>query len=418
MINAALEMSKIEAGCISFEPISFDLYHTLSNLEGILREQASRKGLKLTFEISEDVPPFLRADELKLRQVLLNLLSNAIKFTDCGEVLLQVKVNTPVSTHNNAPDPSNQILPSDSISLRFEVQDTGMGIAPDELDQLFKAFAQTKSGIAVGEGAGLGLSISQHYVQLMGGEISVESQVGEGSTFSFVVPVEPIVAPKHKSIYLSKRVIGLVPGQPEIRILVVDDNQENQALLQQIHENAGFEVRTVACDQVALEIYTNWDPHLTWIDFHIPGMDSCQAARLIKESAEPARKVIAVTASAYEEEHARLLQVGYDDFLQRPFSENDIYDLLAKHLNVAYMYEDLAGPVISGPITLNDQELATLPEGWMIQLHQAASRGRNTELLALIHQIEASHQQLANTLHTLVNEFEFAQILDMTEKRI
>ena len=190
MINNVLEMSKIEAGRTSFEPTSFDLHHTLANLESILGERAGKKGLELIFEISKDVPRFIRTDTRKLRQVLINLLSNAIKFTNSGSVILRVTVTDQESGISNQYRSDTQTAQFESCRLRFEVQDTGVGIASDEMDRLFEAFVQTKSGQATGEGTGLGLPISQQYVHLIGGEISVKSQLGVGSNFSMVIPVE------------------------------------------------------------------------------------------------------------------------------------------------------------------------------------------------------------------------------------
>jgi two-component system sensor histidine kinase/response regulator len=187
----------------------------------------------------------------------------------------------------------------------FEVQDTGVGIAPDEMDRLFEAFVQTKSGQAFGEGSGLGLTISQQYVNLMGGEVRVESQVGVGSNFSFVIPVELVSADRIKPGRTFRRVIGMVPGQPQYRKLIVDDGRDNRALLQQMLEDAGFEVQTAESGPTAVETCRSWQPHLIWMNIRMPGVDGYQATRLIKESQGPATKVIAVTASAFEEERAR-----------------------------------------------------------------------------------------------------------------
>jgi signal transduction histidine kinase/AmiR/NasT family two-component response regulator len=416
MINDVLEMSKIEAGRISFEPISFDLHRTLANLESILRERAGRKGLELFFEISRDVPRFIRTDARKLRQVLINLLSNAIKFANTGSVTLRVTVAGLESAINNQVSPDLQKAQSESCRLRFEIQDTGIGIASDEMDQLFEAFVQTKSGQAAGEGTGLGLPISQQYVHLMGGEISVKSQVGTGSIFSFVIHVELVSPEPIEREHPFRRVIGLVTGQPQYRLLVADDSRDNRILLQQILENAGFQVQTAESGQSAVEIYRRWHPHLIWMDIRMSGVDGYQATRLIKESQGPATKVIAVTASAFEEERAKVLEAGCDDFLRKPFSEADIYGLLAKHLNVQYVYEDLKPSVAAESVGVTPADLAGLPDGWIVKLRGAATRGRSQELLALIEQIEVGHQPLADTLRAMVGNFEFKRIVDMTER--
>ncbi|HSQ27539.1 MAG TPA: response regulator [Anaerolineales bacterium] len=422
LINDVLEMSKIEAGHISFEPTTFDLYHTLTNLQSILGERAGRKGIDLVLEISKDVPRFIRTDQLKLRQVLLNLLSNAIKFTETGAVVLQVKVKEQASTLKNLAAANLLISKSQSIILQFAIQDTGVGIAPDEMEHLFEAFVQTKSGLSAGEGTGLGLPISQQYVQLLGGDISVKSKVGAGSIFAIELPVVLISMDQIQSEHSPRRVIGLVPGQPVYRLLVVDDSYENLTLLQEILKNAGFEVQTVSNSQAALEIDHSWHPHLILMDIRMPGIDGYQATRLIKHNEGSEKKVIAVTASAYDEERARVLDAGCDDFLRKPFSETDIYNLLAKHLHVQYLYEDLDPSVITSvtpdTIGVSNQNLAGLPEGWIVELRGAATRGRAYELLTLIEQIEVDHQQLADTLRILVDHYEYKRIVNMTESNV
>jgi signal transduction histidine kinase/CheY-like chemotaxis protein len=418
MINDVLEMSKIEAGRTAFEPISFDLHHTLANLESILRERAGRKGLELIFEISKDTPRFIRTDARKLRQVLINLLSNAIKFTNSGSVILRVAVIGPESAIHPQDGSDRQTESSESYRLRFEVQDTGVGIAPEEMDRLFKAFFQTKSGQAAGEGTGLGLPISQQYVHLMGGEISVFSQVGVGSNFSFVVPVELDSKDQIEPEPPFRRVIGLLPGQPEYRLLVVDDSRDNRILLQQMLENAGFQVQTAENGQSAVDIYCSWHPHLIWMDIHMPGIDGYQATRLIKENKGPETKVIAVTASAFEEERARVLEAGCDDFLRKPFLESDIYDLLAKHLDVQYIYEDLKPTFVTKRTRLAPTDLTGLPDDWVVELRRAATRGRTQELLLLIKQIEYDHPRAAEAFRAMAANYEFKRILDITERDV
>ncbi len=415
LINDVLEISKIEAGRISFELTSFDLNRILANLESILRERAGRKGLEFIFEQSRDVPRYIRTDMRKLRQVLINLLGNAIKFTNTGSVMLRVSVSDQEPAISNQPGSGRQILQPESCWLRFEVLDTGVGIGPEDMDSLFEAFVQTKSGQAVGEGTGLGLPISQQYVRLLGGEIHVESQVGVGSNFSFVIPVELVAADQSLSVRLSKRVTGLAPNQPHYRTLVVDDSRDNRALLQQILETAGFEVQTAEGGQIAVERYLSWHPHLIWMDIRMPGVDGYQATRMIKESKGTETKVIAITASVFEEERARVLEAGCDDFLRKPFTEADIYELMAKHLNVQYIYAEPKPSVPPESRELTPADLSGLADGLVTDLRQAASRGRAQELLAIIDQLDESHHQLADSLRAMVSNYEFKRIVDLTE---
>jgi signal transduction histidine kinase len=185
LINQVLDLSKIEAGGMTINEANFDLYRLLNDVENIFQLKANDKGLHLLFERTPDVPQYVRTDEIKLRQVLINLLSNAIKFTKAGSVSLKVK-----SQKSKVKNESEQ-----QTTITFEIEDTGVGIAPDELDSIFKGFVQVKADRKFQEGTGLGLTIARSFVQLMGGDISVNSQVGKGTVFKFditVSTVEPV----------------------------------------------------------------------------------------------------------------------------------------------------------------------------------------------------------------------------------
>ncbi len=424
LINDVLEMSKIEAGRTNLEKTGFDLYNTLDSLESIMRVRAENKGLNLVFEREDDLPRYIRTDERKLRQVLINLLGNAIKFTKEGRVTLRVVTKDEGRTTKEQPSsivrPSSPV-PREARVLVFEVEDTGVGIDPQEMDQLFEPFRQTQSGLQVGEGTGLGLPISRQFVQLMGGDISVQSQVGQGSTFSFDVPLELAEVGEMGRERPTRRAVGLAPDQPSYRILVVDDSVENRELLRQMLEQVSFEVRTAVDGQVAIEEYQRWQPHLIWMDIRMPVLDGYQATKQIKAQAgASAPAVIAVTASAFEEERAKVLEAGCDDFVRKPFTEKEIFDTMAEHLGVRYVYEELSPPegeADSAParVALELADLAALPDGWLADLRDAAMRGRSRQLLDLIEHIEPDHASLARSLRAMVNGYQFRQIVALTE---
>jgi len=399
LINDILEMSKIEAGRITLNVGDFDLYHTLERLKNTLQVNADSKELDLEFTHKDDVPRYIRTDEGKLRQVLLNVLGNAIKFTEMGSVSLSV---------------SYESVESSRGILKFSVEDTGIGIAPDEMDLVFDPFSQSESGQKNGEGTGLGLAISQQFVRLMGGEISVKSQFGEGSTFSFDIAVEVVEPVKPDAKKPAKFVVGLAPNQPTYRILVVDDSHENRALMEQMLSKVGFEVRTVNDGQAAIDCFQSWQPDLIWMDIRMPGMDGIQVTQQIKDSDGPETIIIAVTASVSDEDRVGVLEAGCDDFVRKPFTEQEIFNMMAKHLGVVYVYDE---PEVQPKPrkTLSVEDLAVLPRDWVEKLNQAASRGRVQPLQDLISKIETEHPWIAESLLLLIGEYQFKQIVDLTD---
>ncbi|MBA3922187.1 MAG: response regulator, partial [Nostocaceae cyanobacterium] len=304
LINDVLDLSKIEAGIISLHETSFDLYHLIDNLEETFQFKAEQKNLRLIFSVAADVPQYITTDQKKLRGCLINLLGNAIKFTDYGSVTLRVNY-TP--TH----------------SLVFEVEDTGPGIANDEINQLFEAFVQTEVGMKSAEGTGLGLAITREFVQLMGGEIASRSVVGEGTTFKFNINIatadvsDIIIKP-------IRRVIGLEPNQPTYRILVVDDITENRLLLVKLLQPIGFEINEAENGIQAIELWESWQPHLIYLDTRMPVMDGVEATREIRarecklDVTTRRTAIIALTASAFETRRAEILAAGCDDFIRKP----------------------------------------------------------------------------------------------------
>ncbi|MEG4167544.1 MULTISPECIES: ATP-binding protein [unclassified Microcoleus] len=338
-------MSKIEAGRLTFQATDFDLYALLDTLRQMLRLKAESKGLQLKFTRSSDVPQFVRTDEAKLRQVLINLLGNAIKFTQAGSVALRVERGK-------------------ERTLLFTVADTGAGIAPSERDRLFEPFVQTATGLHSQEGTGLGLSISREFVQLMGGEIAVESTVGKGSIFRFEIQVE-LAAGGAIKLEPERSIVGLAAGQTPYRILVVDDRLENRQLLVELLIPIGFEVQTATNGQEAIAIVQSFSPHLIWMDIRTPVMDGYAVTRQIKASDIPRPIIIALTSSALEEDRQTALAAGFDDFVRKPFRAETILAKMAEHLGVRYVYvEDkpLSSPSLR-PLTASD--LTGMPTAWI-----------------------------------------------------
>ncbi len=417
LINDVLEMSKIEAGRTTLYEDHFDLHRMLEALEDMFDLRATQKGLQLSFERAPGVPQYIHTDESKLRQVLINLLGNAIKFTEEGGVTLRIAADKSETVPGWAPG---------ACVLRFEVQDTGVGIAPEELGRLFTSFVQTSSGQKSQEGTGLGLPISQQYVRMMGGDIAVKSQVGQGSIFSFAVQVTLSDATQVHVEADRRRVVGIEPGQraddgSPYRLLIAEDKWTNRQLLLQLLAPLGFELREATNGREAIEYWEAWEPHLIWMDMRMPVMDGHEATRHIKATTKgQATVIIALTASAFEEDRRVILSEGCDDFVRKPFREADIFGMLEKHLGIRFIYEDIARPSTvpaeAEPADLLASDaLHHLPLEWRTVLHQAAVETDSDQILRLVAEIRPAEPSLADALTHMVNNFRFDIIMSLTQ---
>ncbi len=415
LINQVLDLSKIEAGRTTVNEKNFDLYRLLDDLKDMFSLKAEEKCLQLLFNRDAEVPHYICTDEVKLRQVLINLLNNAIKFTSAGKVSVQVKGGIG-KKHNN----SNSHIPG-CYSLHFEVQDTGAGIAADEINQLFEAFVQTQTGKDSQEGTGLGLAISRQFVHLMGGDITVSSEVGKGAIFQFDIQVHLVEATDIESKKNKPRVISLEPNQPRYRLLIVDDKPLNRQLLVKLLSPLGFELREANNGKEAVNMCAVWEPHLIWMDMRMPVMDGYEATKQIKTTTQgQATAIIALTASVLEEERAVILSAGCDDFMRKPFREEDIFTAISKHLGVRYIYEDPteAVPGLDGDRqeVLTPMAIASLPPDWVAAFKQTILSVDMEAIANCIEQIRTVNSSLADKLEDCINNFEYDSILNTISK--
>lgn len=423
LINDVLEMSKIEAGRITLSEIEFDLHKLLQSLFAMLQLKASVKGLKLSFDCDSTVPQGIKADENKLRQVLINLLGNAIKFTRQGSVTLRVRNQE--SSKEDAGE-----LESTPHTLLFEIEDTGPGIAPEEIGNLFQAFQQTQAGHQAKEGTGLGLGISQKFVQLMGGAITVCSELGKGSCFSFHIPAGLAEAIAVVSLLPINNAVSLAPGQTSYRILIAEDNSANRLLLNTILSRLGFEVQEAENGQIAIALWQQWRPHLIFMDMRMPIINGYEAARQIRnweqeladEQILTPTKIIALTASAFADQRQESLEAGCDDFVSKPFRWEEILEVLAKHLGVQYLYEATSTEAVTPnsllrqpDYVLNSAALAIMPVDWIAQLHFATAQGNDASSLNLVAQIPPEHTSLIEALTKLIETYQFDQLMALTQ---
>ncbi|MBK4728294.1 PAS domain S-box protein [Oxynema sp. CENA135] len=422
LINDVLEMSKIEAGRIQLNENDFDLLLLLDTLQEILKVKADSKGLDLIFERSPDVPQFICGDEGKLRQVLLNLIGNAIKFTHTGSVTLCVTLNNK-ATETGSGDRDSLF----DCNLLFSVEDTGEGIAPEEMGKLFEAFGQTESGQKSQQGTGLGLPISQKFVELMGGSIEVWSQRNVGSVFSFNILAKASSIENIDEKLAPKEALELAPHQPQIRILVVDDRDESRLLVHQMLAALGFTVREAINGLDAIEVWRDWQPDLVLMDIRMPVMDGLQATQTIKSQAAGEKPIIiALTASAFEEERSSILAAGCDDFIRKPFQRDNLLDKIREHLDIEYIYKAEDNKGTAGNIRSTAPEpsrkddlnllLAEMPEQWIRQIYENAARCIDDKIIELLEEVPDNAAYLAEVLGDWANNFQFQKIMEFIDR--
>ncbi|MEO1299484.1 MAG: PAS domain-containing protein, partial [Cyanobacteria bacterium J06636_16] len=391
LINDVLDMSKIEAGKVEFNPQPFSFHTLLQSLEEMFQLKAAEKHLDLIFACSLDVPQYIETDEAKLRQILINLLSNAIKFTQTGSVTLGI---------------------GGQETLQFKVSDTGCGISPQQLELLFAPFYQTEAGRQSQTGTGLGLAITKTYVELLGGEITVQSALGQGSTFQFTLPVILAEAFEDNIHRPHGSVVRLVPGQPDYRILVVEDKWESRTLLVQLLEPVGFDVREASNGREAIALWEDWHPHLIWMDMRMPVMDGYEATQYIRAHVRgQAPAIIALTASALESDKAMILSAGCDDFVRKPFKDAIIFAKLQQHLGVEYIYAHQIPATIDASESsqprplLVPKRLAQLPPEWLAELQDAAGVADAEWIMRLVNKLPDADADIAASLKELLQNF-------------
>jgi len=395
LINDVLSMAKIEAGKLTLEPVDFDLRELLQSVSEMFSLRAANKGLELSVQIDEAVPRFAHGDEAKLRHVLINLLGNAIKFTDRGGVSLEAHWR-------------------DGIAM-IAVSDTGWGIADEEVPSLFESFTQTESGPAAQEGTGLGLAISRNYARLMGGDILVATSKGEGSTFMLSVAL-----PRRESAHgsVAKRSHRLPPGHTPVRVLVADDGDENRVFLERLLGDAGFEARSVCDGAEAIAEWQRWGPQLILMDIRMPLVDGYAATRRIREAERAAgaarTAIVAVTASAFEEDRALIFEAGFDDFAAKPIVTEELFGKVGRLLAIEWVCADVVAPSAPAP-RLTRERVMSLPDALRATLTAALVRGDVAAASSAAAEARTIDEELGDSLAERIRNYRFDEIQDLLD---
>ena len=396
LINDILELSKIEAGRVELKPTNFDLHALLNDMRMIFKERVHEKQLQMIFEIPDDLPKCVFADDQKLRQIFINLIGNAIKFTDHGGVTVVTRVNK---------------VNGDTNRLIVEIQDSGPGIPEDELGKLFKQFELTSAGIRTSSGTGLGLALSLELAMLMDGNITVKSTVGKGSVFTIDVVVHDGVADGSEAV-ITKRVIRINNPHDIYRILVVDDKEENRQVVVSFLKLVGFQTNEAINGEEAITKFEQWNPHLILMDFRMPVMDGYEATRLIKTTEKGKQTpIIAMTASLFEDKKENTPAPQIQGYIRKPFHENELFAAIGKALGIGYIYEeetsaDTPSRYLDNPGMIGE-ELSKLPTNFILQMQEAIEGADFHLLIHLIKTIENDNSELARHLLTKAHNYDY-----------
>ena len=411
LINDVLEMSKIESGRVTLQPEPFDFHRLVDDLVTMFRVRTDAKNLKFDLLLKKDTPRFLITDAGKLREVLINMLSNAVKFTKKGGLVVRV---------NLAPGQSLTDDFAGKVKLLIEVEDTGCGIAEEDIDVVFTAFEQADKA-HWHEGTGLGMPISRQFACMMGGDLTVTSHIGHGSTFTFAFNAElssednvQPVSSKNKSA-----VAALAPGQKKINILIADDNEANLDLLVQLLKSIGFKTCQARDGEEVVKVFRKEKPDAVLMDYHMPKANGFEATKKIKALPEGRNvPIIIVTASALDQsrESALALEAGADSFFKKPFVEDDLLEEIKKFLNLKYVYSKKEPGESKTPAGQKKEEIPKisesirkLPKALISQMRQAVFEGNQNSLLKLLSSAKIN-PTLAKLLRSKAENFEYENL--------
>jgi len=414
LINDILDLSKIEARKMELYPSDFHLGTFLDGIVGLMRMRSEEKDVLFKFETDDKLPIGIQADEKRLRQVLLNLLGNAVKFTSYGSVTLRIKVIDQADSENGA-------LPMKT--LRFEISDTGVGMTAEQLKKIFLPFEQVGDASQRAKGTGLGLAITRQLVSLMGGEVQVDSEFGQGSTFWFELSL-PIIEVKMAYTQLAKgRIVGY-EGAPR-KVLVIDDQLENRLVLRHMLSPLGFEIVEAENGAIGVEQAKKNIPDLILTDLVMPVMNGFEAVKEIRALPQLEGVVImAISASVFDMDQEKSRLAGCDAFLPKPVDEQKLFLMLAEYLDFEWIYEEVTESkkdVVYDEVIEGDESSAVLPTQELEILYELAMLGKMRDIrerASYLEELDRKFIPFARKLRKLAQGFEDELILAMVTKQM
>ncbi|MEM9541496.1 MAG: ATP-binding protein [Cyanobacteria bacterium P01_E01_bin.42] len=402
LINDVLDLAKIEARKLELNPTTVHLPSLLQSVVEMCEIRAHQQQIEFVYQPSDLLPDGVQADEKRLRQVLINLLGNAIKFTQQGQVILSIKVLD---------------LTQDTARLKFQVTDTGVGIAPDDLAKLFEAFEQVGDRAKQSEGTGLGLAISQKIVSLMGSKIEVESKLGQGSQFSFVVELPLVQNWGQQQVFSDTQHIVGYHGKRR-HILMIDDRLENRAVVVGLLELLGFEVSEANNGQTGLETMRQVQPDLIILDIAMPVMDGLEFLKHLRQDEQfHEMTVIVSSASVAQADRQMALRAGGDDFLAKPVQMSDLRAVLQEHLALDWIERESSQDQKTENLKSNQPKQ---PEPEQLQMllemaQQGNTRGVRAALSELVNS-DPSYRNFADPLLSLTKQFKIEEVEEQLQQ--
>lgn len=411
VINDVVDLSKIETNRLVLEENSLDFTLWLDTMEQSIKFQAHNQGLEFSLIRHGNLPQYICVDERRLRQILTNLIDYSLRYTQAGEVIVRVacippSFNSVLSANFKSPE---------KLLIYFEIENTNFPITSEELKTLFTPSIRVRQNRKSPEGSSLSLPISRQLAQLMEGDIIVNTNnnLNQGITFRLDIKTEAIIEQELKIPSIPKKIIGLEPDQTEYRILIVDDSKTNRQIMVKLLEPIGFKVQEAVNGKEAVDVWLRWHPHMIWMDIKMPIMNGYEATEKIKSYPQTtSTPIVALSAGILEEEKKLFQAAGCDDFVGKPFSDSIIFDKIAQHLGVRYVYEGIPCSTSSN-FKLTANALKIMSSEWLSQVEQAALSLDKNLLCQLIQKIPAEQRELRQSLRIQVDNFDFDKILDL-----
>ncbi len=397
LINDILEISKIEAGHLTINSTKLNLHEFLNNIKSMFKVKTDAKQLIFKINSIEKLPKFIISDEAKLRQIFINLIGNAIKFTNKGEISVSVRIKK---------KDKNSILEA-------EVKDTGQGISEKDMNKIFNLFEQTEDGIKAG-GTGLGLALSKKLVNILGGDISVKSALNIGSCFIFNIRIKECDQEEISQVITKQRVIGLKSGQKKYKVLITDDVLENRIFLKDMLKIIGFEVLEAENGKEAIKKYKEYSPDVILMDINMPLLNGFEATKYIKKMKNGKNiPIIVITSYVLNEEKQKMLEIGANECLSKPFKEKELFDALKSCLGIDYEYETEKK---YDSIHITDKikkDLSNLPEELISNMLDATISLELNRLSELILDVEKKSPETADYLRNAVKKYQYDLLMKL-----